>query len=152
MYEATNLLLSSKNPTQGDIRLVFIGMFKKLDNYQRGDHHTQKKIASAIYHNLKIYWEKHLNQSSVISSILDPRYKTTLFSQNNMSVILNRLQELYVLYLPLNNQTIPSIPARSSRDYFLNLLNQNNIQGVSHDELDRYLNSPVDNCIDSLIW
>ena len=39
-----------------------------------------------------------------------------------------------------------------SRDYFLNLLNQNNIQEVSHDELDRYLNSPVDNCTDSLIW
>ena len=69
-----------------------------------------------------------------------------------MSVILNSLQKLYVLYLPLNNQTIPSIPARSSRDYFLNLLNQNNIQGVSHDELDRYLNSPVNNRTDSLIW
>ena len=69
-----------------------------------------------------------------------------------MSVILSRLQELYVLYLPLNNQTILSIPARSSRNYFLNLLNQNNIQGVSHDELDRYLNSPVDNHTDSLIW
>jgi len=70
-----------------------------------------------------------------------------------MSVIINRLQELYVLYLPLNNQTIPSTPARSSRDYFLNLLNQNNIhQEVSHDELDRYLNSPVDSNTDSLIW
>ena len=152
MYEATNLLSSSKNPTQGDIRLVFKGMFKKLDHYQRGDHHTQKKITSAIYDKLKIYWKKHLDQSSVISSILDPRYKTTLFSQNNMSVILDSLQELYVLYLPLNNQTIPSAPARSSHDYFLNLLNQNNIQGVSHDELNRYLNSPVDNRTDSLFW
>ena len=93
-----------------------------------------------------------MDQSSVISSILDPRYKTTLFSQNNMSVIFNRLQELYVLYLLLNNQTIPLIPARSSCDYFLNLLNQNNIQGVSYDELDRYLNSSVDNRTDSLIW
>src|SRR6266498_578753 len=86
MYEATNLLSSSKNPTQGDIRLVFKGMFKKLDHYQRGDHHIQKKIASVIYDN------------------------------------------------------------------FLNLLNQNNIQGVSYDELDRYLNSPVDNHTDSLVW
>ena len=80
MYEATNLLSSSKNPIQGDIRLVFIEMFKKLNHYQRGDHHTQKKIASAIYDKLKIYWEKHLDQSSVISSILDPHYKTTLFN------------------------------------------------------------------------
>jgi len=86
-------------------------MFKKLDHYQRGDHYIQKKIVSVIYDKLKIYWNKHLNQSSIISLILDSCYKTTLFSHNNMSVIINRLQELYVLYLSLNNQTIPSIPA-----------------------------------------
>ena len=34
MYEATQLLSSSLNPTQGDIRLVFVGMFKKLNQYQ----------------------------------------------------------------------------------------------------------------------
>lgn len=153
MYEATNLLSSSKNPTQGDIRLVFNGMFKKLDHYQRGNHHTQKAIASAICNKLKAYWDKYLNQSSITSSILDPRYKTTLFSHNDITEIISKLQELYLSYLPLNNQTIPSAPARSSRDYFLNLLNPNNIrQEVSHDELDRYLNSPVDSNTGSLIW
>ena len=154
MYEATNLLSSSKNPTQDDIRLVFKGMFKKLDYYQRGNHHTQREIASAINDKLKVYWDKYLNHSSVISSVLDPRYKTTLFSYNDTSGVINRLQELYALYLPLNNQIIPvSTLTRSSRDYFLNLLNQNNIhQEVSHDELDRYLNSPVDSNTDSLIW
>ncbi|CAB5171735.1 unnamed protein product [Rhizophagus irregularis] len=153
MYEATNLLSSSKNPTQGDIRLVFNGMFKKLDHYQRGNHHTQKAIASAICNKLKAYWDKYLNQSSITSSILDPCYKTTLFSHNDITEIISKLQELYLSYLPLNNQTIPSAPARSSRDYFLNLLNPNNIrQEVSHDELDRYLNSPVDSNTGSLIW
>ncbi|GBC19823.1 zinc finger BED domain-containing protein RICESLEEPER 2-like [Rhizophagus irregularis DAOM 181602=DAOM 197198] len=108
MYEATNLLSSSKNPTQ----------------------------ASAICNKLKAYWDKYLNQSSITSSILDPRYKTTLFSHNDITEIISKLQELYLSYLPLNNQTIPSAPARSSRDYFLNLLNPNNIrQEVS-------LNSP----------
>ncbi|CAB4412055.1 unnamed protein product [Rhizophagus irregularis] len=83
MYEATNLLSSSKNPTQ------------------------------------------------------DPCYKTTLFSHNDISEIISKLQELYLSYLPLNNQTIPSVLARSSCDYFLNLLNPNNIrQEVLHDELD----------------
>ncbi|GET52283.1 zinc finger BED domain-containing protein RICESLEEPER 2-like [Rhizophagus irregularis DAOM 181602=DAOM 197198] len=109
MYEATNLLSSSKNPTQGDIRLVFNGMFKKLDHYQRGNHHTQKAIASAICNKLKAYWDKYLNQSSITSSILDPRYKTTLFSHNDITEIISKLQELYLSYLPLNNQTIPSI-------------------------------------------
>ena len=127
MYEATNLLSLSKNPTQDDIRLVFKGMFKKLDHYQRGDYHIQKKIASVIYDKLKIYWDKYLNQSSIISLILDSCYKTTLFNYNNMSVIINRLQELYILYLLLNNQIIPLTSARSSYDCFLNLLNQNNI-------------------------
>ena len=44
MYEATQLLSSSLNSTQGDIRLVFIKMFKKLNQYQRKDYHTQKEI------------------------------------------------------------------------------------------------------------
>ena len=91
-----------------------------------------------------------MNQSSIISSILDSYYKTILFNHNNISEIISRLQELYLSYLPSNNQTIPSAP---SRDYFLNLFNPNNIcQEVSHDELDRYLNSPVDSNTDSLIW
>ena len=154
MYEATKLLLSSSNPTQGDIRLAFKGMFKKLNYYKRGDHHTQKEIASAIYDKLKIYWNRHLNQSSVISSILDPRYKISLFGgdTNNLSEITSNLQELYATYFPLNNQTI-SRPKLSSRDYFLNLLNQNNFrQEMSCDELNRYLNSPVDNNADPLVW
>ena len=91
---------------------------------------------------MKIYWDKHLDQSSIISSILDPCYKTTLFSYNN----------IYVLYLPLNNQTISSTSVWSSHEYFLNLLNQNNIQEVSYDELDKYLNSLVNNHTDSLVW
>ena len=152
MYEATELLSSSKNPTQGDIRLVFKGMFKKLNQHQRGSHQTQKEIASTIFNKLKDYWDEHLNQSSKISSILDPRYKTTLFD-NNMSEILKNLQELFTTYLPLNsNQSIPK-SKQSSRDYFLNLLNQNNIyQKVSNDELVQYLNSSVDNNTDPLIW
>ena len=112
-------------------------MLKKLDQYQREDHHTQKEIALAIYNKLKIYWIKYLNQSSIISSILDPRYKITLFDHNNISEVINRLQELYTLYLSLNNNQTISIPTRSSRDYFLNLLNQNNIhQEMSNEELD----------------
>ncbi|CAG8749893.1 14072_t:CDS:2, partial [Rhizophagus irregularis] len=114
-------------------------------HYQRGNHHTQRAIASAICNKLKAYWDKYLNQFSITSSILDPRYKTTLFSHNDITEIISKLQELYLSYLPLNNQTIPLAPARSSRDYFLNLLNPNNIrQEVSHDELDQFLNSPVD--------
>ncbi len=100
---------------------------------------------------MKIYWDKHLNQSSIISSILNLCYKTTLFNHNNISVIINRLQKLYMLYLLLNNQTIPLILAWSSYDYFFNLLNQNNIQEVSYNELDRYLNSLINNHTNSLI-
>ncbi|GBC28968.2 zinc finger BED domain-containing protein 4-like [Rhizophagus irregularis DAOM 181602=DAOM 197198] len=91
MYEATNLLSSSKNPTQGDIRLVFNGMFKKLDHYQRGNHHTQKAIASAIY----------------------PRYKTTLFSHNDITEIISKLQELYLSILKFSTKDYLTIQATS---------------------------------------
>ena len=151
MYEATQLLSSSLNPTQGDIRLVFVEMFKKLNQYQRRGHHTQKEIASSIYNKLKKYWDDHLNYTSTISSVLDPHYKITLFENNDLAGIINNLQELYSTYSPLNNQT-NSKKKLSSRDYFLNLLNQNNYQRMSCDELDRYLNSPVDSGANPLIW
>ncbi|CAB5131310.1 unnamed protein product [Rhizophagus irregularis] len=128
-------------------------MFKKLDHYQRGNHHTQRAIASVIYNKLKAYWDKYLNQSSITFSILDPCYKITLFSHNDtITEIISKLQELYLSYLSLNNQTILSASTRSSCDYFLNLLNPNNIhQEVSYNELDRYLNSPVNSNTGSLI-
>ena len=74
MYEATQLLSSSLNPTQGDIRLVFVGMFKKLNQYQRRGHYTQKEIVLAIYNKLKKYWDDHLNYTFTISLVLDLHY------------------------------------------------------------------------------
>ncbi|GBC28973.2 zinc finger BED domain-containing protein 1-like [Rhizophagus irregularis DAOM 181602=DAOM 197198] len=63
MYEATNLLSSSKNPTQ----------------------------ASAIY----------------------PRYKTTLFSHNDITEIISKLQELYLSILKFSTKDYLTIQATS---------------------------------------
>ena len=122
-----------------------------MNQYQRRGHYTQKEIALTIYNKLKKYWDDHLNSTSTISSVLDPRYKITLFENNDLAGIINNLQELYSTYSPLNNQT-NSKKKLSSRDYFLNLLNQNNYQRMTCDELDRYLNSPVDSGANPLIW
>jgi hypothetical protein len=150
MYEATKLLSSSSNPTQGDIRLSFTGMFTQLNHYKRGSH-SQNQIASAIYDKLSQYWNLHLDQSSIISSLLDPRYKCSIFENGNKQESIKILQEVFSLYSPLNTQPT-SNTQMSSRDYFLNILNNNNYCNDSDEELNRYFNSPCDSITDPLIW
>jgi len=153
MYEATNLLSSSSNPSQGDIRLAFIGMFAKLNQYRRGSH-LQKQIASAIYEKLLKYWKKHLDQSSIISSLLDPRYKCSAFKDDKVQDAIKILQEMFLSYIPSNAQQIPKTKT-TSRDYFLNILNNNNNiynSNDSNEELNRYFNSPCDSHTDPLTW
>jgi len=47
MYKATILLSSSTLPTQGDLRLTFLGIMASLQQYQQ-----QSNIANAIYNKL----------------------------------------------------------------------------------------------------
>ena len=81
MYEATKLLSSSSNLTQKDIKLLFIRIFAKLKHYKRGSY-SQKQIASAIFEKLLQYWNLHLDQSSIILSLLDLQYKYSTFNEN----------------------------------------------------------------------
>ena len=151
MYEATKLLSSSSNPTQGDIRLSFMGMFAKLEHYKRGSH-SQKQIASAILEKLSQYWNLHLDQSSIISSLLDPRHKCSIFHENTKEAAIKALQDIFILYSPSNTPS-PSRPKISSREYFLNLLNSNNyLHNCEEEELNQYFNSPCDSGIDPLVW
>ena len=150
MYEATKLLSSLSNPTQGDIRLSFMGMFAKLKYYKRGSH-SQKQIASAIFEKLLQYWNLHLNQSSIISSLLDPRHKCSTFNEDTQDAI-KTLQEIFLLY-SLSNTPSSSRTKITSRDYFLNLLNSNNyLYNCEEEELNQYFNSPCDNGTDPLVW
>ena len=54
MYKATNLLSSSSSPTQGDLRLTFLGIMASLRRYQQLSNENNN-IANAIYNKLEIY-------------------------------------------------------------------------------------------------
>ena len=93
MYKATKLLSSSSFPTQGDLCLTFLGMLAFLQQ------HRQHAIIDAIYNKLEIYWNQHLSNSSSISAILDPHYKTTTFNNSvERNDCINHLQSLFSFY------------------------------------------------------
>jgi hypothetical protein len=155
MYKATILLSSSILPTQGDLRLTFLGMMASLQQYQ------QSNVANAIYNKLKSYWDRHLSSSSAISAILDPRYKLSTFNNHEeRQDYINYLQTLFSSYTP-NSYTIPNRineQQQDSRNYFLNIINSNqrsslnNLNNLEFEEIDNYLNMPNDININPLIW
>jgi hypothetical protein len=56
-------------------------MFTSLKNHMRTNSQSKKQVATAILQKLEKYWKLHLLESSSISAILDPRYKTTIFTE-----------------------------------------------------------------------
>lgn len=157
MYKATILLSSSTLPTQGDLRLTFLGIMASLQQYQQ-----QSNVANAIYNKLKSYWNKYLSDSSAISAILDPRYKLSTFNnQEERKNYIDCLQNLFSSYIPSSytrqNQT--NIEVQDSRSYFLNIINNNQSNSfVNHsnnlefEEIGKYLNMPNDININPLAW
>jgi hypothetical protein len=159
MYEATILLSSSSLPTQGDLRLAFLGMFASLQHHQQQSNHNN--IVNAIYNKLKVYWDQHLSNSSSISAMLDPRYKLTTFNNiEERNKYIDHLKTLFSLYLTNSNIIVPNrinpnIP-QHSRNYFLNLINNNQVYSASENpefsEIDNYLSTPNDLNTNPLMW
>src|ERR1043165_7106137 len=103
MYVATNLLSTTSSPTQGDLRLSFLGMFTSLKNNMRISSQSKKQVAAAILQKLERYWELHLSESSSISAILDLRYKLQfLLMRRRKSKAFN----IYIDCMKHINQTI----------------------------------------------
>jgi len=53
MYEATKLLSSSTFPTQGDMRLTFLGMLASLQHYKQ-QYYQYNIVIDAIYDKLNV--------------------------------------------------------------------------------------------------
>jgi len=157
MYKATKLLSSSSLPTQGDLRLTFLGMLASLQQYNGLS--NQHNIVNAIYNKLEIYWHKHLSESSAISAILDSRYKTTIF--NNLverNECIDHLKNLFSSYIT-NSHITPNRTSeetlQTSRNYFLNMINRqvhSSAENIEFDEIDTYLNTSNDINADPLLW
>src|SRR3954454_8228541 len=106
MYKATKLLSLSSLLTQGVLRLTFLGMLASLQQYNELS--NQHNIVNAIYNKLEIYWHRHLSESSAISAILDPRYKTTIFNDLvECNECIDNLKNLFSSYIT-NSHIIPN--------------------------------------------
>ena len=158
MYEATKLLSSSSLPTQGDLRLTFLGMLASLKHHKQQSH-QHHNIVDAIYNKLEIYWNRHLSDSSSVSAILDPRYKITTF--NNLverNEYIDHLKSLFALYITnshiISNKTSEKT-LQNPRNYFLNMINHqvySPVENLEFDEIDNYLNTSNDINTDPLLW
>ena len=144
MYKATKLLSSSSLPTQGDLRLTFLGMLASLQQYNGLS--NQHNIVNAIYNKLEIYWHKHLSESSAISAILDLCYKTTIFNNlTERNECIDNLKNLFSSYIT-NSHITPNRTSeetlQTSRNYFLNMINHqihSSAENIEFDEIDTYL-------------
>ncbi|CAG8731501.1 10290_t:CDS:1, partial [Racocetra fulgida] len=92
IFIATEILLTSTYPMISDVRLTIIGLLWHLDSFiQTYDANLDEyMIADSINYKLKEYWE-HINDSTTIGALLDPRSKTKTFKdidQCDKAVIL----------------------------------------------------------------
>ena len=155
MYKATNLLSSTSLPTQGDLRLTFLGMLASLQYHKQQS--NQHNIVDAIYNKLEIYWNRHLADSSSVSALLDPRYKATTFNNNSTEYndCIDHLKSLFSSYTT-NSHIIPNrTNEQNSRNYFLNIINRqaySPAENVEYDEIDTYLNTSNDINANPLLW
>lgn len=157
MYEATKLLSSSSLPTQGDLRLTFLGIMAFLQQYKQQT--NQLNVVNAIHNKLETYWNQHLSSSLSISAILDPRYKTTTFKNSEEHIdCINNLRSLFSSYMTdfhveSNRREIIS---QGSRNYFLNMINNNQVnhstENLEFDEINNYLNTLNEINTDPLMW
>ncbi|CAG8482875.1 10054_t:CDS:2 [Cetraspora pellucida] len=70
IYEATQLLSTSKYPTLADMRLSFLGIFDILNNFINSN--SQNEVAKLILKKLEDYWNLALDETSLLSAVLDP--------------------------------------------------------------------------------
>ena len=62
--------------------MVFLGIQDHLSNYINDENFSQKAIARSIYQKLSSYWPI-MDESSRISSLLDPRIKLSAFENED---------------------------------------------------------------------
>jgi hypothetical protein len=103
-----------------------------------------------------------MDESSIISAIVDPRNKLTVFSEESRLNALRHIQDIYKIYkeqfTPTNTMQYAS---NSKRQYFLLLQQENEVDRINEEiftstieleELDHYLQLPVDVGTDPLMW
>lgn len=164
---ATKSLSGSKYPTIADVRFYFNEIRDHLKYcMERRDEFNQYMLASSINQKIEDYW-MILDNATIISSILDPRSKISLFEQGEPTAkAINALHDQFSFYITQKPQlqTLPSKEnTASSREYFRQLKKCR--LGVTEEvaqtptplstdftEIERYLALPCDENVDALLW
>ncbi|CAG8810487.1 17682_t:CDS:2, partial [Cetraspora pellucida] len=162
---ATRLLSALSYPTHGDVRFVLLGIQDHLSRYKDNTNFSQKQVANAIYQKLDSYWPI-LDETSQVSSLLDPRIKLTAFkSMDKKTKTINLISNLNGYSSEISKPTTTSSNNLSNtRNYFRQLrssdtlLQEDNsdfslpMMNRIRDELERYLALPLEDEVDPLIW
>lgn len=162
MEKATKYLSSSSYPTVGETRFTFLGILEHLKTLAEDDDFKQREIANLISRKIEEYWML-MDRPSVVSAILDPRNKLSVFT--DQSIARESIQTIYETYKERSSLFEDSQKActpRSTRRYFAQLRRGGSRAALSNEfnppstmessELDRYLELPIDEEIDPLLW
>lgn len=162
MERATKYLSSSSYPTVGETRFTFSGIFEHLKTLAEDESFDQREIAATISQKIEELWMV-MDRSSVVSAILDPRNKLSVFT--DQTTALENIRSVYETYKErsssVDSQKESSTP-RSSRRYFARLRRGGGRAALANEsdppsttelsELERYLELPIDEEIDPLLW
>ena len=163
---ATRLLSESEYPTHGDIRLAFLGIQNHLSQLINDDKFSQKAMAELIYLELSNYWPI-MDESSRISSLLDPRTRLSAFKNEDEGIkakdlVLNLTGYTLTTPTPTQNITTANDGIDEARIYFRKLRNNNSSShtlnspnSTIRSELEKYLEIPegqIDDSVDPLLW
>ncbi|GES77420.1 zinc finger BED domain-containing protein RICESLEEPER 2-like [Rhizophagus clarus] len=142
LERATVYLSAAQYPTIADIRFVFLGILEHLESIIGDNDFEQKELASSVNQKIGEYWNI-INQQTLVSTVLDPRYKLSLFevgasAAEAVSAVTSLLANYHHVTIP-ENRDVDETSSVSS------------VSNVS-DELDRYLALQVDENVKPLLW
>jgi hypothetical protein len=160
---ATKYLSSSSYPTIGETRFIFLGIIEHLKTLAEDEDFQQSEIAALILQKIETYWML-MDRPSTVSAILDPRNKLSIFT--DQLVAREHIQSIYETYKECSSSFTDSQIARTprrTRQYFAKLRRGasraevsshelNSSSTVESSELERYLEFPIDEEIEPLLW
>lgn len=169
LERATIYLSAAQYPTIADVRFVFIGIIEHLEHIIGVDDFTQSELASSVKQKIDEYWT-YVNQQTLVPTILDPRYKLSLFETGTpaaeaVSAITSILQNYHTVVNTENHETEEN---DSPLQYFQRLKKRrlngddtsrrssvssmSSISSLSSTELDRYLALRIEEKVKPLLW
>jgi hypothetical protein len=134
--------------------------------YEISSSQTQYLVADSIFYKLNEYW-KIINDTTLISTVLDPRIKCSTFISEENTRAINIIKTKMNDYNENNNNNIVDIERPHEPSNQLQTFNRldarahlrslavkfcSTTQSVSSNELERYLSLPQDEDCDPLIW